>query len=67
MEYSITIAIVCLIFGFLLCYFLFKQNNTDNLSKDIKHLLELQKKDWEKGQIDFKGVVNPLQENLKSH
>ena len=68
MEYSI-IAIVSVIIGFVLSYFLFKKNdgmNTDNLSKDIKHLLELQRKDWEKGQIDFKGVVNPLQENLKS-
>ena len=68
MEYSI-IAAICLILGFLICYFLFKQNNnisTESLSKDIQHLLELQKKDWEKGQIDFKGVVNPLQENLKT-
>ena len=68
MEYTI-IAITCLIVGFLLSYFILKQNkNSDvkNLSNDIKHLLEIQKKDWEKGQIDFKGVVNPLKDNLKT-
>ena len=68
MEYTI-IAFTCLIIGFLLSYIILKQNkNIDvkNLSSDIKHLLEIQKKDWEKGQVDFRGVLNPLKDNLKN-
>ena len=68
MEYSI-IAIISLALGLLLYHFLLNKNENEgsnNLSKEMQHLLELQRKDWEKGQIDFKGVVNPLQENLKN-
>ena len=67
MEYSL-IAIFSFILGLLLYHFLFNKSepvNFDGLSKDIHHLLEIQRKDWEKGQIDLKGVVNPLSENLK--
>jgi DNA recombination protein RmuC len=67
MEYSL-IAIFSFILGLLLYHFLFNKSepvNFDGLSKDIQHLLDIQRKDWEKGQIDLKGVVNPLSENLK--
>ena len=67
MEYSL-IAIFSFILGLLIYHFLFNKSepvNFDGLSKDIHHLLEIQRKDWEKGQIDLKGVVNPLSENLK--
>ena len=68
MEYSI-ISIVSVALGILLYHFLLnKKEDSDsgNLSKEIEYLLEIQRKDWEKGQIDFKGVINPLQENLKT-
>ena len=67
MEYSL-IAIFSFILGLLLYHFLFNKSepvNFDGLSKDIQHLLDLQRKDWEKGQIDLKGVVSHLSENLK--
>ena len=68
MEYSI-ISIISVALGLLLYHFLLNKkedSRSGNLSKEIKYLLEIQRKDWEKGQIDFKGVVNPLQENLKT-
>ena len=55
MEYSI-IAIISLALGLLLYHFLLNKNGNEgsnNLSKEMQHLLELQRKDWEKGQIDF--------------
>ena len=58
-EYSL-IAIFSFILGLLIYHFLFNKSepvNFDGLSKDIHHLLEIQRKDWEKGQIDLKGVV----------
>ena len=67
MEYSI-IAIISLALGLLLYHFLLNKNDgisPDSLSKEIQHLLEIQRKDWEKGQVDFKSVVNPLHDNLK--
>ena len=62
MEYSL-IAIFSFTIGLLLYHFLFNKSepvNFDGLSKDIQYLLDIQRKDWEKGQIDLKGVVNPL-------
>ena len=58
----VLVSIISLIIGFMLSYFILRLNkdNNSNLSKDIQHLLELQKKDWEKGQLDFKGLVNCL-------
>ena len=54
MEYAIIVAI-CLITGFLLSFFLLRNNESQNNSdKNLEHLLELQKKDWEKNQVDFK-------------
>ena len=55
MEYSL-IAIFSFILGLLIYHFLFNKSepvNFDGLSKDIPHLLEIQRKDWEKGQIDL--------------
>ena len=68
MEYSI-ISIISVAIGLLLYHFLLNKNKTsdlDTVPKEFQHLLEIQRKDWEKGQVDFKGVVNPLQENLKT-
>ena len=68
MEYSI-ISIISVAIGLLLYHFLLnknKSNDLDTVPKEFQHLLEIQRKDWEKGQVDFKGVVNPLQENLKT-
>ena len=69
MEYAIIaiIVITSLALGFFLNSFLSNnKNKSDNdiLSKNIQHLLELQKKDWDKGQSDFKGIIDPLKENL---
>ena len=65
MEYVI-ISIICLAAGFLLSFFfIHKMNNNQNEDKNIEHLFELQRKDWEKGQSDFRGLVEPLKENLK--
>ena len=65
MEYVI-ISIICLTAGFLLSFFfIHKMNNNQNEDKNIEHLFELQRKDWEKGQSDFRGLVEPLKENLK--
>tara|TARA_B100001123_G_C15149401_1_gene962881 strand:+ start:39 stop:1127 length:1089 start_codon:yes stop_codon:yes gene_type:complete len=68
MEY-ITILAICLfslIVGFLLSFFFTHRDSTNNHSeKNLEHLLELQRKDWEKGQSDFKGLIDPLKENLK--
>ena len=66
MEYAI-ISAICLIIGFLLSFFLLRNNESQNNSgKNIEHLLELQKKDWEKNQVYFKGLVEPLKDNLKN-
>jgi len=68
MEYSI-ISIISVAIGLLLYHFLLNKNKTNDLDtvpREFQHLLEIQRKDWEKGQVDFKGVVNPLQENLKT-
>jgi len=68
MEYIIisAISITCLIVGFLLSLFLNRKEDTGNQSeKNLEHLLEIQRKDWEKGQSDFKGLIDPLKENLK--
>lgn len=67
MEYAI-IVIISLLVGFFLSAFIYNKFNSsinnDTLSKNIEHLLELQKKDWDKGQSDFKGILEPLKENL---
>ena len=67
MEYAI-IVIISLLVGFFLSAFIYNKFNTsvnnDALSKNIEHLLELQRKDWDKGQSDFKGILEPLKENL---
>ena len=68
MEYSI-ISIISVAIGLLLYHFLLNKNKANDLDvvpREFQHLLEIQRKDWEKGQVDFKGVVNPLQENLKT-
>ena len=66
MEYAIA-SIISLIIGVFLSYFILRspRDNSSNLSKDIQHLLEIQRKDWEKGQLDLKSLVNPLTDNLK--
>ena len=68
MEYIIisAICLFSLISGFLLSFFLIRRSSSDSHSdKNLEHLLELQRKDWEKGQSDFKGLIEPLKENLK--
>ena len=68
MEYIIifTACLIFLISGFLLSYFFTRKNeNIDFSEKKIEHLLELQRKDWEKGQSNFKSLIDPLKENLK--
>ena len=66
MEYAI-ISAICLILGFLLSFFLYRNSGPQNNSgKSLEHLLELQKKDWEKNQLDFRGLVEPLKDNLKN-
>ena len=67
MEYTI-IVIISLLVGFFLSAFIYNKSNNslnnDSISKNIEHLLELQKKDWDKGQSDFRGILEPLKENL---
>ena len=64
MQYAI-ISAICLILGFLLSFFFIHKTSNNNSDKNLEHLLELQKKDWEKNQVDFKGLVEPLKGNLK--
>ena len=61
MEYII-ISIIALIFGFFLSQWFI--NRVERNDSNIEHLFSLQRKDWEKGQSDFKGLLDPLKENL---
>ena len=65
MEY-VLLSIIFLGVGFLLSFIFIHKINTDkDADKNIEHLFDLQRKDWEKGQSDFRGLVEPLKENLK--
>jgi len=65
MEYTI-ISVISVVIGALITFFILNKLNDKNKSnQNIEHLFELQKKDWEKGQSDFKGIIEPLKENLK--
>ena len=65
MEYTI-ISVISVIIGSLISFFILNRlNNKNQSNQNIEHLFELQKKDWEKGQSDFKGIIEPLKENLK--
>ena len=65
MEYTI-ISVISVIIGFLISFFILRKSSNKNQSdQNMEHLFELQKKDWEKGQADFKGIIEPLKENLK--
>jgi len=61
MEYII-ISITAVIFGFFLSQWFI--NRAERNDSNIEHLFSLQRKDWEKGQSDFKGLLDPLKENL---
>tara|TARA_Y100001970_G_C14232607_1_gene859616 strand:+ start:1157 stop:2257 length:1101 start_codon:yes stop_codon:yes gene_type:complete len=68
MEYAIIVIISLLVGVFLSTFIYNKSNNSLNnetLSKNIEHLLEIQKKDWDRGQSDFKGILEPLKGNLE--
>ena len=65
MEYTI-ISVISVVVGALISFFILNKLNDKNKSnQNIEHLFELQKKDWEKGQSDFKGIIEPLKENLR--
>ena len=65
MEYTIISVISVVIGAFISFFILNKLNDKNKSNQNIEHLFELQKKDWEKGQSDFKGIIEPLKENLK--
>ncbi len=61
MEYII-ISAASLIIGYFISIILNKASNNSDIR--LEHLFDLQRKDWEKGQSEFKGILDPIKENL---